>query len=47
MFKVEVSSVGIRIYIGNRNSPPASAEVKKKVDLYIHSPLRLHDVVIN
>jgi hypothetical protein len=27
--------------------PPASAEVKKNVDLYIHSPIRLHGVVLN
>jgi hypothetical protein len=29
------------------HSPPASAEVKKNVDLYIHSPIRLHGVVLN
>jgi hypothetical protein len=29
------------------NSPPASAEVKENVDLYIHSPIRLHGVVLN
>jgi hypothetical protein len=29
------------------NSPPTSAEVKKNVDLYIHSPIRLHDVLLN
>jgi hypothetical protein len=29
------------------HSPPASAEVKENVDLYIHSPIRLHDVVLN
>jgi hypothetical protein len=28
-------------------SPPASADVKKNVDLYIHSPIRLHGVVLN
>jgi hypothetical protein len=28
------------------HSPPASAQVKK-VDLYIHSPIRLHGVVLN
>jgi hypothetical protein len=27
--------------------PPASAEVKKNVDLYIHSLVRLHGVVLN
>jgi hypothetical protein len=26
---------------------PTSAEVKKKMDLYIHSPIRLHGVVLN
>jgi hypothetical protein len=29
------------------HSPPTSAEVKKNVDLYIHSPIRLHGVVLN
>jgi hypothetical protein len=29
------------------HSPPTNAEVKKNVDLYIHSPLRLHGVVLN
>jgi hypothetical protein len=29
------------------HSPPTSAEVKKNVDLYIHSPIRLHSVVLN
>jgi hypothetical protein len=29
------------------HSPPASAEAKKNVDLYIHSPVRLHGVVLN
>jgi hypothetical protein len=28
-------------------SPPTSAEVKKNVDLCIHSPIRLHGVVLN
>jgi hypothetical protein len=28
-------------------SPPTSAEVKIKVDLYIHSPIHLHGVVLN
>jgi hypothetical protein len=28
-------------------SPPTSAEVKKNVDLYMHSPIRLHGVVFN
>jgi hypothetical protein len=27
------------------HSPPTSAEVKKNVDLYIHSPICLHGVV--
>jgi hypothetical protein len=27
--------------------PPTSAEVKKNVELYIHSPIRLHGVVLN
>jgi hypothetical protein len=27
------------------HSPPDSADVKKNVDLYIHSPIRLHGVV--
>jgi hypothetical protein len=29
------------------HSPPTSAEVKKNVELYIHSPIRLQDVVLN
>jgi hypothetical protein len=29
------------------HSPPTSAEVKKNMDLYIHSPIRLHGVVLN
>jgi hypothetical protein len=29
------------------HSPPASAEVKENVDLYIHSPIRLHGLVLN
>jgi hypothetical protein len=29
------------------HSPPASAEVKKNVNLYSHSPIRLHGVVLN
>jgi hypothetical protein len=29
------------------HSPPTSAEVKKSVDLYIHSPIHLHGVVLN
>jgi hypothetical protein len=29
------------------HSPSASAKVKKNVDLYMHSPIRLHGVVPN
>jgi hypothetical protein len=29
------------------HSPQTTAEVKKNVDLYIHSPVRLHGVVLN
>jgi hypothetical protein len=29
------------------HSPTTSAEVKKNVDLYIHSPIRHHGVVFN
>jgi hypothetical protein len=29
------------------HSSPTCAEVKKNVDLYIHSPIRLHGVVLN
>jgi hypothetical protein len=29
------------------HSPPASAEIKKSVDIYIHYPIRLHGVVLN
>jgi hypothetical protein len=29
------------------HSPPTSDEVNKNVDLYIHSPIRLHEVVLN
>jgi hypothetical protein len=32
---------------GADHSPPASVEVKKNVDLYIHSPIRLHGIVLN
>jgi hypothetical protein len=28
------------------HSPPSSAEVKEWVELYLHSPIRLHDVVL-
>jgi hypothetical protein len=28
------------------HSPPSSAEVKERVELYLHSPLRLHSVVL-
>jgi hypothetical protein len=28
-------------------SPPSSAEVKECVELYLHSPIRLHDVVLS
>jgi hypothetical protein len=31
----------------SHHSPPISAEVKKNVDLYIHSPVRLHGIVLN
>jgi hypothetical protein len=27
-------------------SPPSSSEVKECVELYLHSPIRLHDVVL-
>jgi hypothetical protein len=30
----------------DENSPPSSAEVKN-VELYLHSPIRLHGVVLN
>jgi hypothetical protein len=29
------------------HSPPSSAEVKECVRLYLHSPIRLHDVVLS
>jgi hypothetical protein len=29
------------------HSPPTSAKVQKNVDLYIHSPIRLHGIVLN
>jgi hypothetical protein len=29
------------------HSPPGSAEVKENVDLYFHSPICLHGVVLN
>jgi hypothetical protein len=28
------------------HSPPSSAEVKEWVELYLHSPIRLHGVVL-
>jgi hypothetical protein len=30
-----------------RHSPPSSAEVKEWVELHLHSPLRLHGVVLS
>jgi hypothetical protein len=38
---------GIRQMREANHSPPASAEVKKNVDLYIHTHIRLHGVVLN
>jgi hypothetical protein len=29
------------------HSPPSSADVKEYVELYIHSPIRLHGVVLS
>jgi hypothetical protein len=29
------------------HSPPSSAEVKECVDLYLHSPIRLHGVALS
>jgi hypothetical protein len=29
------------------HSPPSSAEVKEWVELYLHSPMRLHGVVLS
>jgi hypothetical protein len=29
------------------HSPPSSAEVKEWVELYLHSPIRLHGVVLS
>jgi hypothetical protein len=29
------------------HSPPSSAEVKECVELYLHSPIRLHGVVLS
>jgi hypothetical protein len=29
------------------NSPPSGAEVKEWVELYLHSPIRLHGVVLS
>jgi hypothetical protein len=29
------------------HSPPTTSEIKKNVDLYIHSPIRLHGVVLS
>jgi hypothetical protein len=29
------------------HSPPSSAEVKECVELYLHSPMRLHGVVLS
>jgi len=30
-----------------QSSPPSSAEVKECVELYVHSPIRLHGVVLS
>jgi hypothetical protein len=32
---------------GADHSPPLSAEVKEWVELYLHSPMRLHGVVLS
>jgi hypothetical protein len=29
------------------HSPPSSAEVKESMELYLHSPIRLHGVVLS
>jgi hypothetical protein len=29
------------------HTPPTSSEAKKNVDLYVHSPIRLHGTVLN
>jgi hypothetical protein len=29
------------------HSPPSSAEVKERVELYLHSPISLHGMVLN
>jgi hypothetical protein len=29
------------------HSPPSSAEVKECVELYLHSPVRLHGIVLS
>jgi hypothetical protein len=29
------------------HSPPSSAEVKECVELYLHSPIRLHDLALS
>jgi hypothetical protein len=36
-----------RLWCEDENVAPANAEVKKNVDLYIHSPIRLYGVVLN
>jgi hypothetical protein len=43
-------ALSLRVKLQGReagHSPPANAEVKKNVDLYIRSPIRLHGIVLN
>jgi len=40
-------SLGVKRPGREANSPPSSAEVKVCVKLYLHSPIRLHGVVLS
>jgi hypothetical protein len=37
----------LAFHSGRDHSPPSSAEVKEWVELYLHSPIRLHGVVLS
>jgi hypothetical protein len=44
----EAFSLGVkRLWREADHSPPSSAEVKEWVELYLHSPIRLHGVVLS
>jgi hypothetical protein len=45
---IRVLSLGVKRPVREADhSPPCSAEVKECVELYLHSPIRLHGVVLS